>query len=176
MATTSPNIIVPHVVVAGGVPDHTDVVLSGIFIVLFFSIGVYFHFRTFHAYGKKFIWSGLCFSYSIARIVALSLRIAVVQVSTIPSHSVEFTLITSTGSNEQGSEHCRSDFDRRWGCSSGRCLFSSPNCFEADSLQVYCQSSTVSTFLRPAAPSACCFCKAFHHWCNRFRRSSPRNG
>ena len=77
MATSSTT---AHIVIAGGIPDHTDVVLSGIFVALFFSIGVYFHFRTFQAYGKKFIWSGLCFSYSIARIVALSLRIAGVQV------------------------------------------------------------------------------------------------
>lgn len=65
---------------AGGIPDNTDVVLCGIFIALFFSIGLYFHFRIFRAYGKKFVWSGLCFSYSMARIAALSLRIGVVKV------------------------------------------------------------------------------------------------
>lgn len=68
-----------RVVIAGGIPDHTDVVLSGIFIALFFISGVYFHFRIFHAYGKKFIWSALCFSFSMARVAALSLRIAVAQ-------------------------------------------------------------------------------------------------
>jgi len=69
------------VIPAGGIPDNTDLILGGIFIASFSGIGLYFHFRIFQAYGRKFIWSGLCFSYCIARVVALALRIAVVKAS-----------------------------------------------------------------------------------------------
>ena len=64
----------------GGIPDNTDTILSGIFIALFFSVGVYFHYRCFHAYRRKFIWSILCFGFCMARIVALAFRIVTVKV------------------------------------------------------------------------------------------------
>jgi hypothetical protein len=64
----------------GGIPDNTDLILSGIFIAMFFSVGIYFHYRLFYAYDRKFIWSGLCFGFCMARIAALACRIVVVKV------------------------------------------------------------------------------------------------
>lgn len=68
---------------AGGIPDNTDIILSSIFIPLFFATGLYFHFRLFHAYKKKFIWSILCFGFCMARIAALTFRIVTVKVRVV---------------------------------------------------------------------------------------------
>ncbi|KAG8830265.1 hypothetical protein FRC18_008357 [Serendipita sp. 400] len=84
-------------VIAGGMPNHTDTILSGVFIPLFFLVGLLFHFRTFRDYGKKFIWSGLCFSYCIARVVALALRIAVVKNPTNKGLNIAAQILISAG-------------------------------------------------------------------------------
>ncbi|CAG7851185.1 SubName: Full=Uncharacterized protein {ECO:0000313/EMBL:CCA75519.1} [Serendipita indica DSM 11827] len=76
---TTPGPAAHMMVPPGGIPNNTDLILSAVFIPLFLGIGLYFHFRIFHAYGKKFIWSILCFGFCMARIAALSLRIAVVK-------------------------------------------------------------------------------------------------
>ena len=67
----------------GGFPSQTDTILSGIFIPLFVAIGAYFHYRIYHAYNRKFIWSILCFGFCMARVTALIFRILVVKVSGI---------------------------------------------------------------------------------------------
>jgi hypothetical protein len=69
-----------HSTPPGGIPDNTDLVLCSIFIAMFFSVGLYFHYRLFHAYNRKFIWSILCFGFCMARIAALAWRIVVVKV------------------------------------------------------------------------------------------------
>ncbi|KIM23918.1 hypothetical protein M408DRAFT_76728 [Serendipita vermifera MAFF 305830] len=61
---------------AGGIPDHNDVTLGGIFIVIFSIIGLGLHLRVWRTYGYQFVWSLLCFAFCVARIVALWLRIA----------------------------------------------------------------------------------------------------
>lgn len=81
MASISPRPTGPIMMVPpGGIPNNTDTILSGIFIGLFFLSGIYFHFRLFYAYGRKFIWSILCFGFCMARIAALAFRIVVVKV------------------------------------------------------------------------------------------------
>lgn len=85
------------VVIAGGVLSSTDTVLSAIFIPIFFLIGLFFHFRIFRAYQKKFIWSGLCFSYCMARIVALALRIAIVKNPTSKSLNIVAQILVAAG-------------------------------------------------------------------------------
>jgi hypothetical protein len=69
-----------HATPPGGIPDNTDIILSSIFILMFLLVGIYFHFRVFHAYKRKFIWSILCFGFCMARVAALAFRIVVVKV------------------------------------------------------------------------------------------------
>jgi hypothetical protein len=75
----------------GGLPNKTDTILSGIFIPLFFLTGIYFHYRIYHAYSRKFIWSILCFGFCMARIAALAFRIVVVKVRGVVFFSKIFT-------------------------------------------------------------------------------------
>ncbi|PVF99241.1 hypothetical protein CPB86DRAFT_703582 [Serendipita vermifera] len=61
---------------AGGIPDHTDVVVGSVFIAVFAIAGIVLHLRAWYTYGYKFVWSALCFAFCVARCLAIGLRIA----------------------------------------------------------------------------------------------------
>ncbi|KAG8832166.1 hypothetical protein FRC17_001873 [Serendipita sp. 399] len=84
-------------VIAGGIPNNVDTILASIFIALFVLVGVIYHFRIYRDYGNKFIWSVLCFDYCIARVIALSLRIAVVKNPTNKGLNVAAQITVAAG-------------------------------------------------------------------------------
>ncbi|PVG00644.1 hypothetical protein CPB86DRAFT_782479 [Serendipita vermifera] len=94
MSTSSSHTTVS---IPGGIPDNTDIVLSSIFIPIFLFIAFFLHARIFKAYGKKFIWSGLCVSYCIARVVALSLRIASIKKPTNTALGIVAQIMIAAG-------------------------------------------------------------------------------
>ncbi|KAG8754592.1 hypothetical protein FRC14_004928 [Serendipita sp. 396] len=86
-----------HATPPGGIPNTTDTILASIFIPLFFAVGLYFHFRLFKAYNQKFIWSILCFGFCMARIAALSLRLATVKHPTNKSLNIAAQVFIAAG-------------------------------------------------------------------------------
>jgi len=106
---------------AGAVPDHTDIVLSNTFIVLFLSVGIYFHYRTFDAYRRRFIWSLVCFGLCMSRVVVLALCVVAVKVSQLVVYffllldfAVTLFLLRLIEANERWSDPSGSGSDDSW--------------------------------------------------------------
>ncbi|KAG8812780.1 hypothetical protein FRC17_001826, partial [Serendipita sp. 399] len=61
---------------AGELPDHTDVIVGSVFIVIFALAGIGLHLRTSHTYGHRFVWTLALLLFCVARILAIGFRIA----------------------------------------------------------------------------------------------------